>query len=282
VSQIVNETDQISKGFFEKLSDPGQLSVTEFNSSVSADRSAIDNFAERVDALDSPGDMGHAQSALELTYELRSGAMNEIADKMSTALGNVGSEKAMASIARQMQKLLASDVIYASVVRPEINRVLADNGIEGEDVQESVFLPDGTKWLDETTVISALSSVSGGGGEETGGVHGLGLIGTAINGTALVPESTTAVSAEETPEVEVEVSNQGESTENGVTVSVTVSGSGPLDQTISSIGPGETQSVTIPLVPAPPGTATMEVEVHTVPGEQISSNNEATYTVEFE
>jgi hypothetical protein len=282
VTQIVKETEQISKGFFDKLADPGQLSVTEFNSSVSADRSAIDNFDERVDALSAPGDMGHAQSALELTYDLRSGAMNEIADKMSTALGDVGSEKAMAAIARQMQKLLASDVIYASVVRPEIDRVLADNGIEGDDVPPSVFLPDGTKWLDEATVTSALSTVSGGSGEETSGVHGLGLLGTNINGTALVADTTTAVAVEETAEVEVEVSNQGESTENGVTVSVTVSDGGAVDGTLSSVGAGETQTVTIPLVPTPTGTATLEVEVHSVPGEQITSNNEATYTVEFE
>ncbi len=63
---------------------------------------------------------------------------------MSTALGDVGSEKATAAIAKQMQKLLASDVVYASVVRPEINGVLADNGIEGGDVPKSVFLPGGT------------------------------------------------------------------------------------------------------------------------------------------
>jgi hypothetical protein len=180
VTQIVGETEQISKGFFDKLSEPGELSVTEFNSSVSADRSAIDNFAERVDGLSAPGEMGHAQSALEISYELRSGAMNEIADKMSTALGDVGAEKATTAISRQMLKLMASDVVYASIVRPEINRVLSENGIEGEDVPESVFLPDETKWLDESTVSSALSSVSGGAGVETGGVHGLGLIGKII------------------------------------------------------------------------------------------------------
>ena len=78
--------------------------------------------------------------------------MTEIAEKMSTALGDEGSAKATAAIARQMQKLLAADVLYASVVRPEIDGVLADNGIEGSDVPESVFLPDGTKWLDESTV----------------------------------------------------------------------------------------------------------------------------------
>ena len=182
-----------------------------------------------------------------------------------------------------MKKLLASDVVYAGVVRPEINRVLADNGIEGDDVPESVFLPDETKWLDETTVSSALASISGGGGE-TEGVHGLGLLGTSLNGTALVADATTAVSLEEeTAEVEVEVQNQGESTENSVTVSVNVEGGTSVDQTISSIGAGEIQAIAIPLVPAPPaGTVTIEVEVQPVPGEEVTTNNEATYTVEFE
>ena len=121
--------------------------------------------------------MGNAQNALELVYELRGSAMTEIADKMSTALGDVGSEKATAAIANQMQKLLASDVLYAAVVRPEIDGVLADNGIEGDDVPKSDFLPEGTKWLDESAVSAALGSVSGATGAATPGVHGLGLIG---------------------------------------------------------------------------------------------------------
>ena len=123
--------------------------MTDFVEEVNADRSAMDSYASRVDGLSAPGDMGKAQSALELVYDLRSGAMDEIADEMSTALGDVGAEKATAVIANQMQKFLASDVLYASVVRPEIDRVLADNGIEGDDVPESVFLPEGTKWLEE-------------------------------------------------------------------------------------------------------------------------------------
>ena len=104
---------------------------------------------------------------------------------MSTALGDVGAEKATAAIARQMQKLLASDVIYAAVVRPEINRVLADNGIEGDDVPESVFLPDATKWLDEATVDSALAIGQRRDRRRTPGIHGLGLLGTSVNGTEL-------------------------------------------------------------------------------------------------
>jgi len=281
VTQIVEETDQTSKSFFEKLSNPGEISVTDFVDQVSADRSAMDNYEARVDALDTPGDMSEAQQNLELVYELRGSAMTVIAEKVSTARGDVGSKKATAAIAAQMAKLMASDVLYATIVRPEIDGVLADNGIEGEDVPESVFLPDGTQWLDENAVADALGSVSGASSTATPGVHGLGLLGTAINETDLTPEGTTSVIVEETPEVEVTVQNQGESTENGITVSVTLNGK-TLQGDISSIEAGAEESVTIALPSAPEGEATLEVEAEPVPGEEVAENNEATYTVVFE
>jgi hypothetical protein len=280
VTQIVEETDQTSKAFFGKLSDPGSLSVTEFVAEVNADRSAMDNYASRIDGLSAPGDMGRAQNALELTYELRGSAMTEIADEMSTALGDAGATKATASIARQMRKLLAGDALYAAIVRPEINGVLADNGIEGDDVPESVFLPEDTRWLEESTVADALGAVSGSSASATSGVHGLGLGSVAINGTELGEEAV-GVAAEEGAEVEVEVENQGESTENGVNVTVSVGGT-ELQGSIESIGAGETGSASILLTPTPSGEVTLEVKVDTVPGEQISENNEDSYAVVFE
>jgi hypothetical protein len=282
VSQIVTETEQTSKSFFGKLSSPGSLSVTEFVTEVNAERSAMDNYASRVDGLSAPGDMSHAQNALELVYELRSSAMDEIAEQMSTALGDVGAEKATAKIAKEMRTLMGSDVLYAEVVRPEINGVLESNGIDGSDVPKSVFVPEGTKWLDEATVSAALGSVSGSTSTSTSGIHGLGLIGTSINGSELIAESTTEVASEGTPEVEVQVQNQGESTENGITVSVTVNGGNTLQDTIESIAAGETATASIPLTPVPKGEATLEIDVATVPGEQVSENNKATYTVIFE
>jgi CARDB len=283
VTQILAETDQTSKSFFGKLANPGSLSVTEFVTEVKADRSAMDNYMARVDSLDTPGDMGDAQTSLKLVYELRDSAMAKIANQMSTALGNVGSAKATRVIANQMRTLLASDVLYAAVVRPEINTVLAANGIEGDDVPRSVFLPDELRWLDEGAIGTALGSVTGAAtGAATPGVHGLGLIATSVNGTELVPESAAAVSSEGTPEVEVQVQNQGESTENGITVSVSVNGGRPLQGTISSIATTETATVTIPLTPAPKGKVTLEVDVQPVPGEQLSENNKASYTVEFQ
>lgn len=281
VSQIAEVTDQTGKAFFGKLSNPGNLSVTEFVAEVNADRSAMSNYVTRVESLDAPGEMSHAQATLKLVYELRGSAMAAIAAKMSTALGNVGAGKATAEIANRMRMLMASDVLYGAVVRPEIDGVLAANGIDGSDVPRSAFLPDGNRWLDGAAITAALASVSGSSRTATPGVHGLGLIATDIGGTELVSESTTAVSAKGTPEVEVKVQNQGESTENGVTVSVTVNGH-TLQGNISSIAVGETASVTIPLTPAPRGKATLEVDVKPVPGEQVTENNKASYTVEFQ
>lgn len=282
VSQIVQETEQTSKDFFGKLEDPGSLSVSEFTNGVNADSSAMDNYASRIDSLSAPGDMGQAQRTLELVYELRSSAMATIASKMSTALGEAGAPKATASITRQMQSLLASDVNYEQVVRPEIDGVLENNGISGSDVPKSTFLPDGIKWLEESTVAEALGAISGSTGTTTGGVHGLGLVGTGVNGTELVEGGEAIVAGEETLEVEVQVQNQGESTENGVQVSVSVDGGNTLQGTIESIAAGEISSVSIPLTPAPTGTVTLEVVVEPVAGEKVTENNEASYTVTVE
>ena len=277
VTQIVEETKQTSKDFFEKLEDPGTLSVTDYVEAVNADRSAVDTQATRVDDLGAPGDMGRAQSNLELVYQLRSSAMDQIAEQMPTALGDAGAEKAMGAIAKQMQKLLAADVIYEQVVRPEVDGVLAKNGISDSDLPDSTFLPD-EKWLEESTVSDALSGISGGGGENVSGLHGTELSTVVVNGTELVEGAPATISAEEGVEVEVGVQNQGESTENGVTVAVTYEGNTVTGE-IDELPAGETGTAIIPLTPTPSGEVTLEVEVEAVPGEQVTENNEAAYTL---
>lgn len=282
VKQILIETGQTSKDFFGKLEDPGGLSVTEFTGQVDADRSAMTNYKTRIEGLSPPSGLGSAQGSLELVYTLRAAAMETIAAKMPTALGEAGAARATAAIAKQMQTLLAADVIYESVVRPEINGKLADEGITGSDVPKQTFVPDGTKWLEEEEVAKALGSVSGStGGEPSPGVHGLGLVGTSIGETELTAETTNSVVTEGTPEVEVTVQNQGESTENGVTVVVTVDGK-ETTQEIAALEAAAEETAVIPLTPAPKGLVELEVKVEPVPGEQFTENNEATYSVNFE
>jgi hypothetical protein len=280
VEQIVKSTEQTSNDFFGKLENPEKLTVTDFVTQINADRSAMDSYASRVEGLSAPGDLGNAQNSLELTYELRRNAMDEIAAKMSTALGARGAQRATAAIARQMQQLLASDVLYESVVRPEIEGGLESEGVE-DRVPKSEFLPS-TEWIEESKVAEALAGVSGAETTTASGIHGLELSGVSVNGTELSSEGANSVAVEEAAEVEVTVQNQGESTENGVSVAVSVNGGNTLEGTIEQIGVGETASTTIPLTPTPSGETTLEVEAKPVPGEHITENNEASYTVVFE
>jgi CARDB protein len=282
VKQIVAETTQTSKALFGKLEEPAGLSVTEFTNQVAADSNAMSSYKTRIEGLSAPGQLSSAQKSLELVYVLRASAMETIAEKMPTALGEAGAAKATAAITKQMQTLLAADVLYESVTRPEINDKLAGEGIEDDDVPESTFLPDGTKWLEEDEVKKALGTVSGSsGGEPSPGVHGLGLLGTSIGGAELTPESVSSVVIEGTPEVEVLVQNQGESTENGITVVVTANGK-ETTQEIPTLEAGAEETAIVPLTPAQEGETTLEVEVEPVPGEEVATNNEATYTVDFE
>jgi hypothetical protein len=282
VSQIVDETDQTSKAFFGRVENPGALSVTEFEAEINADRSAMENYLSRVQKLDVPGDMGRAQNSLELVYQLRATALGKIADQMSSALGEAGREAAVEEIARQMRTLLASDVLYEGVARPAINHVLADNGIEGHDVPQSQFLPDGVEWLDPSKIDSALSGVSGGGAAASTCPCGTGLIATTLSGNSLEEGVPVTVPSDGTPELDVQVQNQGASDLSGVTVSVSVNGGAAKDRDINSIAPGETQTVTIPLTPVPSGQTTLDVEVKPVPGEEVTDNNSASYTVTFQ
>jgi len=280
VAAIVEETQQTSKTFFERLEEPGSASVTDFVDQVNADRSAVDAYATRIDELSTPGDMSRAQSNLELSYQLRANAMDEIADKMSTALGDAGAEKAMAGIAKQMQKLLASDVVYEQVVRPEVDDVLASNGISDSDLPKSTFLAD-EKWLDESTVSEALGAVSGNSTGTASGLHGTGLTGVTVNGTELIEGAPTTIVGEEGVTVEVSVQNQGESTENGINVSVEYEGN-TVSGEINELPAGETGTAEIPLTPTPSGEVTLDIEVEAVDGENVTDNNEATYTLLIE
>ena len=280
VAAIVEETQQTSESFFGKLEDPGSASVTDFVDQVNADRSAMDGYQARIDDLSTPGDMSRAQGNLELAYQLRASAMDEIAAKMSTALGDAGAEKAMAGIAKQMQKLLAADVVYEQVVRPEVDDVLASNGISDSDLPKSTFLAD-EKWLDESTVSEALGAVSGNSTGTASGLHGTGLTGVTVNGTELIEGAPTTIAGEEGVTVEVSVQNQGESTENGIDVSVEYEGN-TVSGEINELPAGETGTAEIPLTPTPSGEVTLDVEVEAVDGEQVTDNNEATYTLLIE
>jgi hypothetical protein len=287
VGSLTAESKQISDSLFGLLNDPKNLTPLDYEAEIKSGAAAAENLVNRVDHLGVPGGMGKAQEVNQLAFELRANGLQQVADQVSAALGKEGRAQAIQNIADAMQSFLASDVIYAKLSVPEMNRVLQSNGIHNVAVPQSKFLPL-NDWLQSTKVADALGRVSGSSTATTPGVHGLGLVQTTANpgGVVLQPDTDNTLSASGTPELVVQVQNQGESEETDVSVSATVSGgSSPIDlsRTIPRIGPGETADVTIPVSPKPPSGSnlTIEVSVQPVPGETVSDNNKSTYRVTY-
>jgi len=282
VTQVADETNTLGKSFFGLLEDPGELSVTEFTSEVESDRGAMDGFLSRVEKLSTPGDMESAQQTLTLAYQLRANAMETIAARMPTALGDEGRDAAIREISNQISVLAAADVLYNQITRHSIDNAISNNGANAPEAPRSTFVVDPVFWGDPTNVDAALSAVGGGPRPAAdGGVHGTGLAVVSIGGITLDPSVSTVIPAGTEPVVEVEVQNQGELDETDVSVSVSVDGGSGLEQAIPSLAVGETGTASILLTPAPIGEVTIDVTVAPVPGEQVLDNNEATYTISF-
>lgn len=282
VTQIVDETNSLGKAFFGRIEDPQDLSVPDFVSEIESDRSAMDGFLSRVEKLNTPGDMKSAQSTLLLGYQLRASAMNTIADRMPTALGDEGKERAIKTIAGQMEVLAAADVLYNQVTRHQIDNTIANNGASAPELPKSTYVPD-SSWVDPATVESALGSVSGATDDaNVSGVHGTQLESAAIGGTTLDASISNTIPAGTDTAVDVSVLNQGESEETGVEVTISVDGGPPITGSIDTLAIGETGVATIQLTPTPKGEVTLDITVEPVPGEKVAENNEASFTVNFE
>ena len=101
--------------------------------------------------------------------------------------------------------------------------MLQSDQVEAQSLPAGNFMPetDPTQYLDQTTVVEKLSSITG--GTTTSGSHGLGLLDTTVGDVTLSEDSTTDV-PDDSKEIDVQVQNQGESDESQIEVSITLNG----------------------------------------------------------
>jgi hypothetical protein len=284
LTTLASDANNVSSRFFDRLADPGNLSPLEYEADVQQDRSTMETLVDRAEGLDPPDSLSEAQGLIVLGFELRRDALAAISDQIGAAFAREGSNEATAAIAGQMRAFLASDVLYARA-QDVIGQVLEQEGI-AEEVPGSQFLPESPNWLDPDEVTNALAGVSGSeaAGGAAPGVHGLALLQTTLLPTGAVLEEGVPVSAAaDGAELEVQVQNQGDSDETEIPVTYEIEGGTEGEATVSSIAPGDTETVTLPIEDAPAGeTVTLVVRVEPVPDEEIEENNEATYDVSFE
>ncbi|MGH2922938.1 MAG: CARDB domain-containing protein [Solirubrobacterales bacterium] len=281
VGTIMQESQTRGGEFFEAL-EGGTGTEQELEQQISAIRGASAALLDRAEGLGAPDQMRDAQSATTLALRLRRDALEEIAANIGAATADRETADAVEVISTQMGSLYASDILWGQLASPEISTVLEQEDVESQDLPAGNFMPEGdaVRFLDQTEIVNLIGGV--GGDEAAAGLQGLGLISTVIGDTTLDPETTTTV-ASDADEITVEVQNQGESEVTDVNVVITLGDQAPIEKPIPRIEPGATEVANIPIETLPqPGTEIqLDVLVQPVPGEGVSENNEATYTIVF-
>lgn len=289
VSALIRESDKdVGQSFFALFGSAS--SPVELETQINQFRVRAEDEAGRAKNFSVPGNMVGAQRNLLTVLNFRAEALGAIANRIRTARssGN-GASDATTQIAGQMQKFLASDVVYSQRVAPLIKQELDDNEITGQGIAASSFLPN-LGWLDPATVarrIGGRAASGAKGGPVAPGLHGHGLTSVKVGTVELQPSPTpNRIPAGANVAFDVTFANQGTNDESDVNVRVRVTGGGKpitVTKSVTQTRQGASASVSVPLGQAPPiGTpVTIEVTVGAVPGEKKTDNNKQSYTAIF-
>jgi hypothetical protein len=219
--------------------------------------------------------------------------MGAVARLLPGALGDQGAGNAIKSMAAQMQTFLASDVIYTTRYLPGLYSTIKGQGLANDvPIPDVLRAPKGflahIDWLDPNKVAQKLTGAASASTTAAPGLHGTGLVAVTVQpaGTALSTAGASDIRAAKGLSFDVQVQNQGQNEEKGVTVKLTISGAGKpisVSQQIDTIAAGATQTAAIPLPSLPPTgrPLTIKVAVTPVPGEQKTDNNSQSYQAVF-
>jgi hypothetical protein len=290
VGALVQESDQQSTALFNILSSRGgRDQAVDIENSLNGFRVQSAALVDRARATDVPGDLEQAQRFLLETLELRRDGLAAVADALPTSLGDQDRRQGTERVAAQMQNFLASDVIYSQRVVPNLQEPLRDEDLVGEvRIRRSQFLPD-IDWLDPAFVAERVGRIrTGARGDQAAapGLHGNGLGTVTVGGQTLTPGASATVRLAKDLQFQVQVANQGESTETDVPVRITV-GRGrdaiELEDRLDTIAAGETKTVTVPLTGEPPTgqSVPIVVQIEPVPGEEKTDNNRGSFSAIF-
>ena len=287
-----NELLQLSKAqsdrLFGILSAPdGEDQSVDRQNQANELRVESETIVDRAHDIDVPGELSEANDYFIESLELRRDALAVVAEQLPGALATEERRSSTGRIAQMMQVFLGSDVLMNYRYDPVLTDALDAEGITASPagVATRTFVED-DQWLDPDFVADQIAGIRGTDGTAAPGLHGNGLGTVSLAGVTLTPGGSATVQLTSDAAFDVQVVNQGDSTETDVTVTVSIGQGGDaveLEDTITEIAAGELKTATIPLSGQPPTgqNVPISVRVKAVPGEEVTDNNEAEFTVIF-
>jgi hypothetical protein len=287
-NELLKLSQAESSQLFDILSAPSDTDQT-VNRQNQANALRVDaaTLSDRARDLDVPDELSDANDYFVEALDLRRDGLAEVADQLPGALAQEERRNSTGRIAQMMRVFLASDVLLTARFAPSSERALDEEQIDATINKDSLTFVKDIDWVSPDFVADQIAGIRGtDGGSATPGLHGNGLGTVSLGGVALTPGGSATVPLTEDIAFDIQVLNQGDSTETDVQVQVTVGQGGDaidLEETIPEIAAGEAKAVSIPLTKQPPTgqNVPITVSVKPVPGEEVTDNNEAEFTVIF-
>jgi hypothetical protein len=250
---------------------------------------------DRARSLTPPGTLRDEQQALVQALQFRVSGLTGLADALQTTARTKDLNRAGAVVASQMQRLLASDVLYDDLFKAPTAAELQRQGVTGTNDNGGPLVPSSTflqnsELVTANAMASVLQKFRGGRAAPTsGGLHGTNIVSTKVlpSGTELSTSQTNTITVTADMAFQVTIEDSGDSNEVQIPVKLTIEQSrgGNITKTavIPFIAKGEQQQVTFRHIPLPnfASQATLKIEVTPVPGEKNTSNNSSDYPVLF-
>jgi hypothetical protein len=287
-TELVDLSKAESRQLFDILgAGTGQAQDVNRRNQANALRVDSATLSDRARDLDVPDELSEAHDYFLEALDLRRDGLASVARELPGALAEEDRRESTAQIAEVMRVFLASDVLLISRFAPILRESLAQEEVAVDRPGRAAltFVED-ISWVDADFVADEIEGIRGADGTATAGLHGNGLGAVSLAGTALTPGGSATVQIAQDAAFDVEVVNQGDSTETDVRVTVAVGSGGDAieaEETIDEIAAGEAKAVTIPLNRQPPTgqNVPITVRVEPVTGEEVTDNNEAEFTVIF-
>jgi hypothetical protein len=293
VTEVASSSQQIGRQLSSTLLAPG-LKRADLQSKISglARQEQLD--VERARSITPPGPLLDEQQAVIQGLQYRVGGLTGLSDALGATASTKNTSKAAGTLAAQMQRLLASDVIWDDSFKAPAEAELRRQGVSGTNDAGGPLVPD-SKFLQNaelatasamTTVVERLKGASAG---TKNCPCGTSLISVKVlpSGTELSTSTQTTVNFGADTQFQVTIKNSGNVQVFSVPVKLTIQQAKPPNivkrTKIPFLNPGDETTVTFRNIPQPSfaSPATIKVEISPVAGETNTGNNSADYPVLF-
>jgi hypothetical protein len=294
VSDVAGSSQQIGKQLSQVLLEQG-LKEAQVEQRVSglAHQEQLD--VQRAEAITPPGTLRDEHQALIQALQYRVSGLNGLASALAATANTKDATRAGTVLAGQMQRLLASDVIYQDSFKAPTSAELTRQGVTGTNASGGALIPDSnflqsSDLVTPAAMVTVVSRIRGSTSTPSaGGLRGTNLVKVVVQptGTELSTSTQTTVVVRTNMSIEVTVEDSGDSQEANIPVTLRIIQSGvptvTKRATIGFINQGEQKTVSFTNFPAPSfqNPAQIKVEVQPVDGETNTSNNSADYSVIF-